>query len=246
MIMRAQTGIPGLDELIEGGFPRGRCILLCGGPGTGKTMFCLQYLYHGAVDHGEPGIFVTMEETLDHLKAESLRFGWDLEKLMEKNLLEIIDVSPVGSPSTKFEGLTFLGSKEFRLGVLTKIIQNKSREIGAKRIAVDPLTALGFEAPDSFQQRRGLLELFRSLAATGATSLVTSEMRHEGYIRGFQIEEYLSHGVIIFYNIQRGAEVISAIQIEKMRQTDHDRNLRIYKIGENGITIYPTERVYTN
>lgn len=243
--MRVKTGIPGLDELIKGGFPSERCILVCGGPGTGKTVFCLQYLFNGAVNYGEPGIFVSMEEPLEHLIKEALCFGWDLQRLMEDNLLDVIDVSPVrGISPPRYEELTLIGSETFRLGVLSKAIVSKAQEIGAKRIAVDPLTALNLDIPNRFKQRRATVELFQALMETGATSVVTSEMRHEGLIRRFQIEEYVSHGVIIFHTIRRGAEVINAIQIEKMRETDHDQNLRIYRIEGDGITIYPKERLY--
>src|SRR3989338_4362172 len=108
---RVPTGIVGLDELLEGGFPEGRAILLSGGCGTGKTIFCTQYIHNGAKKYNEPGIYVTLDERPDLIREDMLRFGWDLHEHEEKNLLQIIDgsIAKIGIPSEEIFSLPVTG-----------------------------------------------------------------------------------------------------------------------------------------
>ena len=87
---RVPTGITGLDALIEGGIPEGRSLLVSGGTGTGKTIFGLQYLYFGAKKYNEPGIYVTLDERPDLIRQDMIRFGWDLRKLEDENMLHVL------------------------------------------------------------------------------------------------------------------------------------------------------------
>jgi circadian clock protein KaiC len=87
------TGVLGLDELISGGFPRGRIVLVIGGPGTGKTLLASQFLYNGISEHNENGIFVSFDESKNHLFSEMLKFGWDFKKAEEENKLAFIDAT---------------------------------------------------------------------------------------------------------------------------------------------------------
>jgi len=98
---RVPTGIDGLDELIEGGIPRRRMILVSGSTGTGKTIFSSQFIYRGATDYNEPGIFVTLDERPETIREDMLQFGWDFRKLEQEGMIRIIDgtVSRVGIPS---------------------------------------------------------------------------------------------------------------------------------------------------
>ena len=90
---RVATGIPGLDALVEGGFPRARSILVSGSCGTGKSIFGMQYLYHGLVDYEEPGVFVTFDEMPSKIREDMLKFGWNLKELEKNDLLAILDAT---------------------------------------------------------------------------------------------------------------------------------------------------------
>lgn len=92
--IEAPTGITGFDELTGGGLPRGRTTLLVGGPGSGKTIFGLQFLAHGAADGGEPGIFVAFEETAQRIAANARSFDWKLDELQDAGKLFLLDVQP--------------------------------------------------------------------------------------------------------------------------------------------------------
>jgi circadian clock protein KaiC len=87
------TGISGLDELVGGGFPEGRVILVIGGPGTGKTIMCGQFLYKGIYENQENGVFVSLDESKDHFYSEMQKFGWDFRKAEEERKFAFIDAT---------------------------------------------------------------------------------------------------------------------------------------------------------
>lgn len=89
-IVKVSTGVKGLDEMLDGGFPKGRVILLCGGPGTGKTIFSLQFLA-SAAEKGKPGVYVTLEEPLDLIRESVEAFSWNLKEKETNNLLRLLD-----------------------------------------------------------------------------------------------------------------------------------------------------------
>ncbi|MFW9944179.1 MAG: ATPase domain-containing protein, partial [Candidatus Sifarchaeia archaeon] len=93
-IERVNTGIPGLDDLIEGGFPRGDIILVAGRAGTGKSILVNQFLYKGVTEYGEPGVLVTLEEPPHLIRRNMMRFGMDLAALEKEGKLSIVDLSP--------------------------------------------------------------------------------------------------------------------------------------------------------
>ena len=133
---RVPSGLNGLDALIEGGFPEGRTTLISGGCGTGKTIFCTQYLYNGATKYKEPGIYVTLDERPELIRQDMLRFGWDIRKLEEEGLLQIIDgsLAKVGIPSEEEFSMPATG---FDIDKLLLEIMRTTKRIGAKRLVID-------------------------------------------------------------------------------------------------------------
>ncbi|HKM78412.1 MAG TPA: ATPase domain-containing protein, partial [Candidatus Bathyarchaeia archaeon] len=117
-------------------------------------------------------------------------------------------------------------------------------KINAKRIVVDPISLLLAQYPDDTQRRKALLDLVEALSEIGATCIMASELRRVG-IRGrtLQLEEFLAHGVVIMQTIATGRTMERTIQIEKMRETQIDRQPRPYRITEKGIEVYPRESV---
>ncbi len=210
---RIPTGIPGLDKLLTGGLPKNRTILLSGGPGTGKTIMSLQFLVNGILDYEEPGIYVSLDENKQHVFEEMLDFGWDFQEL------------------------------ESTMATLIEMIKTSVKEIGAKRIVVDPVTTLVFQYDGMVAQRNALVELMEALADTGATCLITTELRRPGFERNLDYEEYLAHGVILLQQLQVGKSLLRVIQIEKMRKTPVDNQPRPYRITDTGIEVFPRESV---
>jgi len=242
---RCFTGIPGLDEILSGGLPRGRVILALGEPGAGKTILCTQFLVNGIEKFGENGLFVSLEETKDQYVEEMNALGWNIEGLEREQKLSFIDASPIRSlpPEVQVGGVS-IGKSEFSLLSLLEVIKNRAVSAGIQRIVVDPVSHLIFQYSDSVQRRKATLDLVQALSKTGATCLLSSELAEVGGSRRkLQTEEYLVHGTILMQTVMRGKSTERVIQIEKMRGMPIDRAPRPYHITQNGIEVYAKEAI---
>ncbi|MGA2972681.1 MAG: ATPase domain-containing protein [Candidatus Bathyarchaeia archaeon] len=244
-IARTATGIPGFDELLGGGFPRGRVLLVLGEPGAGKTILCSQFLTNGVNKFMENALYVSLEENRTHYDREMIQFGWDFSRAEKEGKFSFVDASPIRSiPGEVKVGKVTIGKQDFSLISLLEIIRSNAKAIAAQRIVIDPVSFLIFQYPDETQRRKALLDMVEALTETGATCLLSSELRRVG-VKGriLQTEEYLVHGVILMQTIQTGKALERTIQVEKMRETQIDRQPRPYRITENGIEVYPRESV---
>ncbi len=243
-VARTPTGIPGLDEMLGGGFPQGRVLLVLGEPGAGKTILCSQFLANGIEKFGENGLFVSLEESKNYYDREMNQFGWDFAAAEKEGKFAFVDASPIRAiPGEVKVGKLTIGKQDFSLISLIEVIRNNAKTIGARRIVVDPVSLLLFQYTDETQRRKALLDLVDALSETGATCVLSSELRRVG-LKGriLQIEEYLVHGVVLMQTIGTGRTRI--IQVEKMRETSIDRQPRPYTITESkGIEVHPRESV---
>ncbi|KCZ73660.1 RecA-superfamily ATPase possibly involved in signal transduction [Candidatus Methanoperedens nitroreducens] len=237
-----RTAIPGLDELIEGGYIENDIILVTGGPGAGKTTLGIQYLVGGATNFNEPGVLVVMDGTPERIIRDSWRFGWDIEKLISQKKIKIIYANPF--KYTKFtktpEDRTpcvIVASKN--IADTLRQIQIEVEEIQAKRLFIDSITSLKL-AVDRTDVRQIVSELIKNLEYLDCTTLMTSEMHSA---QSFSIEEYLSSGVIRLHIFRAGGCRLRAIEILKMRGVKHDESLHPYEIQERGIVVHSTETV---
>jgi KaiC/GvpD/RAD55 family RecA-like ATPase len=232
-IERVKSGIPGLDEMLNGGIPKGRVILVVGGPGTGKTIFCTQFLINGIKQYGEPGLFISLDETGYHIKRELASFNWDIAQLERDKMWALVDLSPFGHMAKEMKRSKIaLGKREFALEKAIDDIKKGVKSVGAKRIVIDTMNSLTYQFPDPLQRRAVILSLMEVFVSTGALE------------REVQLEEYLAHGVIIMQTLQVGKAATRVLQIEKMRETPIDTQMRPYRINEKGIEVYPKESVF--
>ncbi|MEM2882015.1 MAG: ATPase domain-containing protein [Candidatus Bathyarchaeia archaeon] len=241
---RLETGIRGLDELLGGGFPRGKTILVVGSPGSGKTTFAVQYLYRGAL-LGEGGLYVSMDEPPENVKSDLSSFGWDLDGMEKSGRLIFVDATPL-KRSGEAEELEEEGYKvqEMTFQGLIRTIRKIVDEEGISRIAIDPITPLMLRYETPLERRRALLTFFENLSRTKCTSIVTTELRTSIFRRSFQLEEFLSQGVILLHSIFHAGNLVRAIQIEKMRGIAHDAQPRPYRIGKDGIEVFPRDKIF--
>jgi KaiC/GvpD/RAD55 family RecA-like ATPase len=239
VIDRVKTGIPGLDELIEGGFPRGDTILIAGKAGTGKSILATQFIYKGVIDYNEPGVFVTLEEPPKMIKRNMLRFGMDLEKLENEGKISIVDLSP----SKEATPATIGEYPSFDLSGLQAIIMNHVKKIKATRVVLDTLSIMAYK----FRSRDILREEFFKLAAnitrTGCTLLITSEIpAQETGLGVFDIEAFLASGVIVLYNEKISDTSRSrSIEVLKLRGSKHSSRIHSMRITDEGIRVWPGE-----
>ncbi|MBC7110118.1 MAG: circadian clock protein KaiC [Archaeoglobi archaeon] len=241
-VERVKSGIPGFDELCNGGLLRGRSYLVSGTSGAGKSIFCRQYLYKGATEFGESGILVTTEELPEDIRKDALVFGWDFEKLEEENKIAIIDATSVkiGIPSRE----KYVDLRPFDMRSLLSQIVSVQKEIKAKRAVVDSTTAIAFYLESPSKVRIEFLRLTATLNLLGMTSLLTCEIEDEKNLSRFGVEQFVVDGVIGMY-YQRIENVrLRSIEIYKMRGTTHSTKLHPYDITQNGIVVHPYEEVF--
>ena len=239
------TGIPGVDKILgEQGIPRGHSVLICGGPGSGKTTFAIQFLYKGATEHGESGLYITLDEDPEEIKKNMSKFGWDLDELERDKRLIFINVSPVRVAPTEKAGLIQLGMKEFKLIKLLEAIRIGVEEAQARRVVIDPITIFTLQYPDEIDRIYAMRDLIADFRKTGCTNLLISELRGTGLDREHQFEEYLAQGVILLRTVMKGDKLSRMFQVEKMRGLAVDNQPRPYDITSNGIEVYPTLTVF--
>ncbi len=238
------TGIHGVDKILaDKGIPKGHTILISGGPGSGKTTFAIQFLYIGATQHNESGVYVTLDEEPSDIKKNMFKYGWDLKKLEEEKKLMFINVSPVRvAPSET--GLIQIGMKEFRLIKLLEAIKQGVKEVDAKRVVIDPITIFTLQYPNEVERIYAMRDLLRDLRQTGSTNLMISELRGTGWEREHQFEEYLTQGVILLRTFPKDGRLVRVFQVEKMRGLAIDNQPRPYEISDKGIEVYPGATVY--
>ncbi|MEX0804242.1 MAG: ATPase domain-containing protein [Candidatus Binatia bacterium] len=213
---RVTTGIPGLDPILEGGYPKGRSILVTGDPGTGKTIFALQFLVDGLA-RGEKGIYVAADEGPADILEQAASLGWDLEKHIEQKELAILNAG------TYLSSLPGAG-KERQIDIYKAIgdLAGFVNRLEAKRLVLDPagpFVLLRDTAMRIQDQTRLLIKLLRTSMQT--TNLLTSygvPRTGERTLHG--IEEYLVAGAIILEMIWKDGQLARSLVVEKMRCTD--------------------------
>ena len=245
-IERVKTGVFGLDDLLEGGFPKGRTILIAGACGTGKTILGMQYAYKGASENNEPAVYVTVDEIPARIREDMARFGWDLEKLESQNKLAIMDIgaAKVGLPSEEKYTMQYVGLDVDKM--VAKIIQT-IEQIGAKRLVIDSVSSLGLHINDENEIRKFILKLNYMLAKHGVTTLMMSEVDEQDPRSGvlhfskYNVEEYAADGVIAMHFFPGAQENWRTIFIRKMRGTKHYEDIVPFEFTPKGIGIKKTE-----
>jgi circadian clock protein KaiC len=188
---KSPTGIRGLDEVTRGGLPQGRPTLLCGSAGCGKTLFAMTFLYNGAVEYDEPGVFLAFEERPEDLIKNVGSLNHDIEKLIAEKKLAIDHV--------EIERTKIAESGEYDLEGLFIRLGYAIDSIGAKRVVVDTIETLFSGLENQQLLRSELRRLFEWLKAKGVTAIITGE-RGEGTLTRYGLEEYVADCVILLDN----------------------------------------------
>ncbi len=239
---RVASGIPGLDALLDGGFPAGKVVLILGEPGTGKTILSSQYLHWGASQQNEKGVYVGLNEPKPRFMAEMSSLGMDFSKLEKDNRFAYVDATEVRRiPEQAKVGRIPVGGRELGLVNLIDLVQEGIDKLSPRRVVVDSISDLVFRFPNIEERRPAVLDIVEVLQSTGTTCLLTSELPSTGIDRVLQPEEYLAEGVILLRMLKEGAR---SLQVLKMRGSKVDSVPRPYVIKANGLEVYATEEVY--
>jgi circadian clock protein KaiC len=229
-IVKALTGIEGLDELTSGGLPRGRPTLVCGGAGCGKTVLGLEVLVRGATQYGEPGAIFTFEESGDELAANVASFGFDLPQLIAQEKL-VVDHLVIDRSEMQESG-------DYNLDGLFIRLASAIDSIGAKRVLLDTLEALFAGLANKEILRSELRRLFRRLKDKGVTAIITGE-RGESTLTRHGLEEYVSDCVILLDLRVQDQVSTRRLRVVKYRGSRHGTDEYPFLIGDHGISVLP-------
>ncbi|MBU4231412.1 MAG: circadian clock protein KaiC [Desulfobacterales bacterium] len=229
-LAKCPTGITGLDEITGGGLPRGRPTLVCGGAGCGKTLLSMEFVVRGAVNYGEPGVFMSFEETSEELAKNVASLGFDLADL-EKQKLLAMDFVYIERREIQETGEYDLEGLFVRLG-------HAIDSVGAKRVVLDTVEALFAGFPNEMILRAELRRLFRWLKDKGVTAIITGE-RGEGTLTRHGIEEYVSDAVIVLDHRVVGQSATRRMRFVKYRGSLHGSDEYPFLIDETGFSVLP-------
>jgi circadian clock protein KaiC len=229
-LRKIPTGIGGFDEITGGGLPQGRPTLICGGPGSGKTLFGMEFLVRGVREFGEPGVFMSFEEKDTDLVENFSSLGFDLDDLATRNKLALDYVH--------IERSEILETGEFDLEGLFVRLGYAIDSIGAKRVVLDTIEALFSGFPNEGILRAEIRRLFRWLKDRGVTAVITCE-RGNGTLTRHGLEEYVSDCVIFLDHRMIEQVATRRLRIIKYRGTSHGANEYPFLIDEGGLYVMP-------
>jgi circadian clock protein KaiC len=236
-IEKATTGIAGLDDLTGGGLPKGRTALVCGGAGCGKTLLSMTFLVRGATGFGEPGLFVSFEESDQDLAKNVASLGFDLADLIARRQLHIDHV--------RVERSEIEETGEYDLEGLFVRLGYAIDTIGAKRVVLDTVEALFSGLSNTAILRSELRRLFNWLKEKGVTSIVTAE-RGENTLTRHGLEEYVSDCVILLDHRVNDQISTRRLRVVKYRGSTHGTNEYPFLIDDNGISVMPVTSACLN
>ncbi len=223
---RVKTGIPGLDEMLMGGFLPQTANLVEGAPGTGKTTLGMQFICHGIVACGEPGLILTFEEFPQQYYNNAASFGWDFRQMEREGKLRVVMTSPEVSKTD----LEQVGGR----------IEKLVREIGARRILVDSLSHFERLTEDPARLRSIVFGFVNALKREELTAVLTRESvallgEAEGMDDSFA---FLVDSYTLLRYVEIESSIRKALLVLKMRGSNHDKGIRQYEITSRGIEVH--------
>ena len=228
-VEKTPSGIAGFDQITAGGLPKGRSTLVCGSPGSGKTIFAVEFLVRGA-ELGEPGVFVTFEESVADLANNVASLGFDLARLQAENLL-VVDYVHVDPAEIEEAG-------GYSLDGLFVRLEHALSSVGAKRVAIDTLEVLFSSLKDEASLRAETHRLFRFLKERGVTAVVTAEAGETTLTRQ-GMEEYVSDCVVSLGQTVFANSATRFLRIVKYRGSSHGTNEYPFLIDDTGFSVVP-------
>ena len=224
---RIPSGIPGLDAIMNGGVPKNHLVLLTGTSGVGKTIMCSQFVYSGVTEFKENGVYLSFEEPEDYLRENMKSFGWDLAKIEKEKKFSFIRYDP------------------YNIEDVISILESTIKEIGAKRIAIDSVSALGLYVRDRTELRRLIFSLSLTLRKLNCTTFLVSEIvTGKGGISRYGVEEFVADSVVVMYYERMQSAFQRAVQVWKLRGSRHSQKLHPYDINDKGITIFNEQEAF--
>ena len=225
-IEKVKSGIPGFDDIVKGGIPKGDVILLTGTPGAGKTTFAMQFLAYGA-RNGEKGLYFTLEESANSIIKQFSIFNSQVSDLIKAGNLKIVEIPLIDFDTFK------------------ETITAEIEAMSANRVVIDSVTYLQMFFSDVMSIRKGIIEISTILRTHNTQGILIGEIPYgENKLSSFGVEEFAADAVVALYLIEREGTFLRAIRVVKMRGTDHLTKFCPMEITDNGIVIYPNAELF--
>jgi circadian clock protein KaiC len=237
LLRKAPTGIPGLDEITDGGLPRGRSTLICGSAGSGKTLLATTFLVNGVTKFGEPGVLMSFEENAEELTGDVASLGYDLTSLINSGKLAVDYV--------RVERHEIEETGEYDLEGLFVRLNHAIQSVGATRVVLDTIESLFGGLPNEALLRAELRRLFRWLKDREVTAVITGE-RGGGTLTRHGLEEYVSDAVILLDHHIDATISTRRLRVVKYRGSHHGTNEYPFLIDRDGITVLPVTSLGLN
>ncbi len=223
--MRVSSGVPGFDEVVDGGFPVDRLYVVSGPPGSGKTTFCSQFAAQGA-RNGEDVLYVSMHETKAGITRDMGAYDFGFDRALETDRVTFLD--SFSADGRRFFGLP--GERHDRSGVTNRLTGFiNSRDID--RVVFDSTMLLRFLLDDDEDT---MIQLLSSLKRADATTLLISEMTDPS---AYSEEHYLAHGVVFMHNYLQDEGMRRGLQVLKMRGAAIDTDIKDVAFTDGGLRV---------
>jgi len=240
-VTKFATGLPGLEFIADGGLPAGRATLLAGSSGSGKSIFCAQFLVEGIRQWDQPGVFVTFEEPPAAIRDNFDSLDWPIADWEAEGRWAFVDLSPE-EDQPEVAGA-------FDLGALLPRIEHAVNRTGARRLVIDSLGTLYTQFSDRHMVRRALGQVMAAVRRMGVTTLVTAERTEEyGAVARYEVEEFVADSVLLLRNALEGDKRRRTIEILKMRGTSHQKGEFPFTVSlaAGGVSIVPLSAIDLN
>jgi KaiC domain protein len=230
-IPRIDLGIEGLDNMIQGGVPQRHLVVTIGSAGTGKTTFGLQFLYHGLLQ-GDNAVFITLEQSHEAIIDTANEWGWNFDQYEADDRLAVVDLDPV----------EMANSLDNIRGELPELI----KDFNADRLVLDSVSLLEMMYDNPAKRRTEVFDFTRSLKEAGVTTFLTSEASESNpYASRHGIIEYLTDAVFILQYVRgETRETRLAVEIQKIRNANHSREMKPYEITSDGLSVYQQANIF--
>jgi KaiC domain protein len=241
MVERVKTGVPGFDEILNGGIPKRNVVLLSGGPGTGKSIFGTQFLWSG-LQLGEGGVYVALEEHPVQVRVNMRQFGWDVRQFEAEGKLAIVDAftGGVGEAAKKEK---YVVKDPDDVNELVDVLRTAIKESNAQRVVVDSVSTLYLTRPAV--ARSIVLQLKKVLSGMGTTSILVSQVSVTERGFGGPGVEHAADGIVRLDLDEVDGELVRSMIIWKMRGTAHSMKRHTFSITDKGIVVYPEKVLKT-
>jgi KaiC domain protein len=231
-IPRVDIGIAGLDDMIQEGVPERSLMVSIGSAGTGKTTFGLQFIHHG-LQRGESAVFITLEESYERIMQSADDKGWEFSAYEENGQLAVVDLDPIEMANS--------------LRSIRSELPDLVDEFGASRLVLDSVSLLEMMYDDQATRRNEIYDFTSSLKRAGITTMLTSEASEDNpYNSRFGIIEYLTDAVFVLQYVRPDdfQETRLAVEIQKIRDANHSRDIKPYELTSDGVDVYQQASIF--